>query len=80
MALKERWDEDVKQAMLARNEVVRDTLRLLLSEIKKANLHFHEIRLHNYQSGIRHMLIQPLRCNKDVAGLCLQSGGVRQHE
>ena len=38
MALKERWDEDVKQAMLARNEVVRDTLRLLLSEIKKANL------------------------------------------
>lgn len=38
MALKERWEADVKQAMLARNEVVRDTLRLLLSELKKANV------------------------------------------
>ncbi|MBI5364247.1 MAG: GatB/YqeY domain-containing protein [Planctomycetes bacterium] len=38
MALKEKWDADLKQAMLAKNEVVRDTLRLLLSEIKKANL------------------------------------------
>lgn len=38
MALKEKWDADLKQAMLAKNEVVRDTLRLLLSEIKKANV------------------------------------------
>jgi uncharacterized protein YqeY len=38
MALKERWDADLKQAMLSKNEVARDTLRLLLSEIKKANI------------------------------------------
>lgn len=38
MALKERWEADLKQAMLAKSEVVRDTLRLLLAEIKKANL------------------------------------------
>lgn len=38
MALKEKWDADLKQAMLAKQEVVRDTLRLLLSEVKKANL------------------------------------------
>ncbi|MBK7878716.1 MAG: GatB/YqeY domain-containing protein [Planctomycetes bacterium] len=38
MALKETWDADLKKAMLAKNEVVRDTLRLLLSEIKKANI------------------------------------------
>jgi hypothetical protein len=38
MALKERWEADVKQAMLAKNEVVRDTLRLLLSELKRLNL------------------------------------------
>lgn len=38
MALKERWDSDLKQAMLARNEVTRDTLRLLLADVKKANV------------------------------------------
>lgn len=38
MALKETWDADLKKAMLAKNEVVRDTLRLLLSEIKKADV------------------------------------------
>lgn len=38
MALKERWDADLKQAMLARNDVTRDTLRLLLAEVKKANV------------------------------------------
>jgi len=38
MALKETWDADLKKAMLAKNEVVRDTLRLLLAEIKKANV------------------------------------------
>ncbi len=36
--LRERWTADVKQAMLDKNEVVRDTLRLLLSEIKKAEV------------------------------------------
>jgi len=38
MPLKETWDADLKQAMLQKNEVVRDTLRLLLSEIKKATV------------------------------------------
>lgn len=38
MALKEKWEADLKQAMLARTEVVRDTLRLLLAEIKKADV------------------------------------------
>ena len=38
MALKERWEADVKAAMLAKNEVVRDTLRLLLSEVKRLNV------------------------------------------
>lgn len=35
MGLKETLEADVKQAMLAKNEVVRDTLRLLLSEFKR---------------------------------------------
>jgi hypothetical protein len=38
MALKEKWDADLKEAMLQKNELKRDTLRLLLSEIKKANI------------------------------------------
>ena len=35
MGLKEKLEADVKTAMLAKNEVVRDTLRLLLSEFKR---------------------------------------------
>jgi uncharacterized protein YqeY len=35
MGLKETLEADVKKAMLAKNEVVRDTLRLLLSELKR---------------------------------------------
>jgi len=35
MGLKETLEADVKTAMLAKNEVVRDTLRLLLSELKR---------------------------------------------
>jgi len=35
MGLKETLEADVKKAMLAKNEVVRDTLRLLLSEFKR---------------------------------------------
>lgn len=35
MGLKEQLEADVKTAMLARNEVVRDTLRLLLAEFKR---------------------------------------------
>jgi uncharacterized protein YqeY len=35
MGLKATLEADVKTAMLARNEVVRDTLRLLLSEFKR---------------------------------------------
>jgi len=38
MTLKAKWDADLKEAMLQKNEVKRDTLRLLLSEIKKANI------------------------------------------
>jgi uncharacterized protein len=35
MALKARLETDLKQAMLQKNETVRDTLRLLLSEFKR---------------------------------------------
>lgn len=38
MALKEKWDADLKQAMIGKNEVARDTLRLLLAEVKKATI------------------------------------------
>jgi len=38
MALKETLEADVKTAMLAKNEVVRDTLRLILSELKRLEL------------------------------------------
>ncbi|MDZ4774046.1 MAG: GatB/YqeY domain-containing protein [Planctomycetota bacterium] len=38
MALKEKLEADVKTAMLAKNEIVRDTLRLLLSELKRLDL------------------------------------------
>jgi uncharacterized protein YqeY len=38
MALKETLEADVKRAMLAKNEVVRDTLRLILSELKRLEL------------------------------------------
>ena len=38
MALKETLEADVKKAMLAKNEVVRDTLRLILSELKRLEL------------------------------------------
>jgi uncharacterized protein YqeY len=35
MSLKARLEADLKQAMLQKNETVRDTLRLLLSEFKR---------------------------------------------
>ena len=35
MALKQQLETDVKAAMLAKNEIVRDTLRLLLAEFKR---------------------------------------------
>lgn len=35
MALKQKLEADVKTAMLAKNEVARDTLRLLLAEFKR---------------------------------------------
>lgn len=38
MALKEKLEADVKAAMIAKNEVVRDTLRLVLSELKRLDL------------------------------------------
>ena len=38
MPLKETLEADVKTAMLAKNEVVRDTLRLILSELKRLEL------------------------------------------
>lgn len=38
MGLKETWEADVKTAMISKNEVTRDTLRLLLAELKKANV------------------------------------------
>ena len=38
MGLKEKLEADVKTAMLAKNEVVRDTLRLLLAELKRLDV------------------------------------------
>lgn len=38
MALKEKLEADVKTAMLAKNEVARDTLRLLLAEFKRLDV------------------------------------------
>lgn len=38
MALKEKWDADLKQAMIGKNDVARDTIRLLLAEVKKATI------------------------------------------
>jgi len=38
MALKDKLEADVKAAMLAKNEVVRDTLRLLLAEFKRLDV------------------------------------------
>lgn len=38
MGLKETWEADVKTAMISKSEVTRDTLRLLLAELKKANV------------------------------------------
>lgn len=38
MALKEKLETDVKAAMIAKNEIVRDTLRLVLSELKRLDL------------------------------------------
>ena len=38
MALKEKLEADVKQAMLAKREIERDTLRLVLSELKRLNI------------------------------------------
>ena len=38
MALKEKLEADVKAAMLAKNELVRDTLRLILSELKRLDV------------------------------------------
>lgn len=38
MELRERLETDLKQAMRDRNEVARDTLRLLLSEIKNREI------------------------------------------
>jgi uncharacterized protein YqeY len=38
MALKEKLEADVKTAMLAKNEVVRDTLRLILAEFKRLDV------------------------------------------
>jgi uncharacterized protein len=35
MALKEKLEADVRTAMLAKNEVTRDTLRLVLAELKR---------------------------------------------
>src|SRR5262245_24191912 len=35
MALKEKLEADVKTAMLAKNEITRDTLRLVLAELKR---------------------------------------------
>jgi uncharacterized protein YqeY len=35
MALKEKLEGDVKAAMLAKNEVVRDTLRMVLADLKR---------------------------------------------
>jgi uncharacterized protein len=38
MALKEKLEADVKAAMIGKNEVVRDTLRLVLSELKRLDI------------------------------------------
>lgn len=38
MALKEKLEADVKAAMIGKNDVVRDTLRLVLSELKRLEL------------------------------------------
>jgi len=38
MSLKTTLEADLKQAMLAKNETVRDTLRLLLSEFKRLEI------------------------------------------
>lgn len=38
MALKEKLEADVKAAMIAKNEVARDTLRLLLAEFKRLDV------------------------------------------
>jgi uncharacterized protein len=35
MALKEKLEGDVKAAMLAKNEIVRDTLRMVLADLKR---------------------------------------------
>lgn len=38
MPLKEKLESDVKAAMIAKNDVTRDTLRLVLSELKRLEL------------------------------------------
>ena len=38
MSLREKLDADVKDAMRSKNEVVRDTLRLVLAEFKRLEL------------------------------------------
>lgn len=38
MSLKAKFEADVKQAMLQKNETARDTLRLLLSEFKRIEI------------------------------------------
>ena len=38
MALKPKLEADLKQAMLQKNETVRDTLRLLLAEFKRLEI------------------------------------------
>jgi len=38
MALKEKLEADVKAAMLDKNELVRDTLRLILAELKRLDV------------------------------------------
>ena len=38
MSLIEKLQQDVKQAMLARDEVARDTLRMLVAAVKKHEL------------------------------------------
>jgi uncharacterized protein YqeY len=43
MALRERLEADLKAAMLARDEVARDTLRMVLSDVKKKEIDEGEI-------------------------------------
>ncbi len=38
MSLRERLEADVKQAMRARDEVARDTLRMVVAEVKKQDI------------------------------------------